>query len=807
MNRTVITGIIIAAVMGAAAHAQTLRDSGVGASSAAPRAPREGGDDTLLPLVADPLERDATDDFAGLIISGVDIEGLRNVRHGSVKSAIKVRKGDPYDQDRINADFKALLDTGYFDDVMPVFDPTSRTLVYRVVEKAQIRQVEFRGNVKVKSGKFKDDLPLKKDEWFDEVKLRDSINKILAKYDELGYSDTTVEYEQITDDANKMHLVFLITEGKRVTVASKPAVYGTKYFSAGKVRSVMETKRKKVYRESVLREDMDRILTLYRNAGFYDAVITTWTVVRDDPRQSVEVSVSLREGPRYRVRSVGVRGNTVFSDRQLMKHVVLRRGAVYNQRHVDESRMFIAEQYADRGYIKLRIDPDIVKSPAEGLIDVVFAIVEGDLVYVDRIYVTGMKATRENVIRREVLLREGDVFSASRLRRSQERIMNLGFMDDVRIDLQPGGAEDRMDLEFAVVEGRPGMLSAGAGYSSVDQLVGNLQVSHMNLFGKAQRLKLLWEFGARRQNYDISWTEPWFMDKPMSLGVSLYDLLRVVEFDGDSNAYKKKQQGLELKLGPRFGDKLGTLFSYSYENVVISDSRRDPAYDPSIPPERQVLNGAKLTSSISGQFIYDSRDNVFDPSRGMRHSVSCQLAGWGPLGGDVSFYKPIIKSGIHIPTVWRLVLSLNLQFGYIEGIGGFDLNTVKYQKFYVGGPDTVRGYRYSEVNPSDGGRIMTVFNAEYKFPIVMEQRRTVLQGALFYDMGGAWNEWRDMTTVLEPGDVWIARSGWDNRMKQAVGFGLRFTTPVFPVRLDWAWPVNPRDGDTYQFWFTIGQLF
>jgi outer membrane protein insertion porin family len=183
------------------------------------------------------------------------------------------------------------------------------------------------------------------------------------------------------------------------------------------------------------------------------------------------------------------------------------------------------------------------------------------------------------------------------------------------------------------------------------------------------------------------------------------------------------------------------------------------------------------------------------------------VAGWSILSGDVKFYKPIVRSSLFIPTFWKFVLSFNGTFGYIEGIDSFDLNDVKYEKFYVGGAETVRGYRYRELSPDEGGKVMFVFNTEYKFPIVQENKRTILQGALFYDLGGCWNEFSDIDFNVGETSLW--RDGfWDNKLKHSVGFGIRFTTPVFPIRLDWSWALNPRPGrDTMQFWFTIGQMF
>ncbi len=733
--------------------------------------------------------------FSQQKIASVEFVGLKNVKLRDIKDCIKTKKGDVYVEENLSSDLQNLLNTGYFDNVEVEFDTTTRKVIFNFQERPLIKKIEFRGNKKISTSKLKENISLKEKEYFVESKLQESKDKILELYDEKGYIYTVVEDERIVDTDNKMHIIFLITEGKKILV-EKIDVVGVKKFSKSKILKLMETKKKKVYRENILRKDVKNIEDFYKNHGFYDVEVSSPVIKYNEDEETVNISINIFEGPIYKIKKIEFYGNLVYSDRALFKAISLKKNQVYNQQNVDLSVQSIAELYADKGYLKVNIVPEIEKKPQEGTIKIKFNITEGEEVYIDRIYIEGLTSTKEEVIRREILLKEGDIFSSRKLRRSMQKIYNLGFLDDVRVDLQPGSDINKIDLEITVVEGRPGMLSAGAGYSTVDQLVGNVQVSHMNLFGRAQRLNLMWEFGARRQNYEISWTEPWFLKKPLSLNISLYDLIRQRDYANEYNAYKEQRQGVELRFGPRISDSVSLSLGYSYENVRIFDSKVN-----------EIIEGKKLTSSFISQLIYDTRDNIFDASRGMRHSVSLQVAGWGVLNGDVKFYKPILRFSVFVPTFWKFVLSFNTTLGYIEGIEGYDINDVKYEKFYVGGAETVRGYRYRELGPADGGKVMCVFNAEYKFPIVQENKRTILQGALFYDLGGAWNEFKDIEFIVAGSEQW-EQGSWDNRFKHSVGVGLRFTTPVFPIRLDWSWALNPRLGrDPLQFWFTIGQMF
>ena len=437
---------------------------------------------------------------------------------------------------------------------------------------------------------------------------------------------------------------------------------------------------------------------------------------------------------------------------------------------------------------------------AENIVDISFNIQENNIVYVGNIYIDGLVKTKDNTIRREILLKNGDVFASGKVRRSMEKIYNLGFIDGAEPNISQTGNPDIMNLAFSITEGKPGMITAGAGYSSVDKFVGSIQLQHMNLFGKAQKLNLLWEFGARRQNYEIDWTEPWFLNKPMSLGLSLFNIERLRDYHNTSDAYREGRTGGSVSISPRLDDKISLLFGYTYEHVRLfdiqdNDLSEEILADPDLAKDR--------TSSIKAHIVYDTRDYIFDASRGARYSYGINLAG-GPFGGNVNYVRNSLKATWFFPTFWKFVLSFNINTGWIESYGNSN-DVPLYEKYYVGGADTIRGYKYrTEVGPYNGGKVMTVANVEYKFPIVQENKKTILQGAFFYDIGGTWKDVNHINFCF----------GTDNELtnsyylKSGVGFGIRFATPVFPLRLDWGYGLNHKRGeDLQQFYFTIGNAF
>jgi len=737
-------------------------------------------------------------------ISEIIIKGNINVKDKTILKQLKSKEEHLYSEENLKVDISNIMELGYFDDVSIEVDTGTWKITYTVAERPLIKKIELKGRKRIGKGSILGEISNKKNEHFDKSKLELDKTKIIGLYTDKGYAYAKVECEPIINEKeNEAELIFFITEGKRVIV-DRVSAEGTKAYKSKKILGLMSTKRKKIFKKSILEEDINKITDFYKTRGFEGVEISIPTINYSEDKSLVYVTLTISEGPKYRFGRISFGGNTIYSEPELRKEITIKPRKLYNQENLDESKQAIIDRYTDKGYLRAEINEVLERYPETGVIDIKFDIVENNIVYVDRIYIDGNIATKEFVIRREVLLKEDEPFSGKKLRRSLEKIYNLGFLDDVNVSMQEIGLIDRIDVLIVVAEGKPGMLSAGAGYSSVDGIVGTLQVSHMNLFGRAQRLNLLWEFGERRQNYQIGWTDPWFMQKPVSFGVSIYDLLRTREYSYSGiyvpNAYDEQRQGFDLRAGPRWTEYLSLLFTYSYEKYTVV--RRD--LDPIIFSSELREKG--LSSSFTGQVIYDTRDYIFDASRGTKDSFALQIAG-GPFGGDTNFYKPVARTSWFFPTFWKFVFSANANLGYVEGFWGYNLQP--YDKFSVGGADTVRGYQYSELGPAEGGgRLMFVGNLEYKFPIVTEKKRTILQGAIFYDFGGSWNSFGDFKPTIGASDDWTSYYKWDNLMKSGFGFGIRFTTPAFPIRLDWGWAQQPRSGyDPLQFYFTLGQIF
>lgn len=693
-----------------------------------------------------------------------------------------------------------------------------------VSERAVVKRVDFKGNKKIKSSSFEDKVQSKENEPFDRYKAALDEKAILEYYREEGYARAKVEHYTTTDGKKRqLILTFFIIEGDRVMVNSIH-IAGTVRFKEKEVKKQLKTRRKKVFKEDQFRQDRQLILDFYRNRGHLDASVSTPTIRIDEEHNKADLELTVTEGPRYEVGAITFEGSTIFKEKELQKAIVLKKKRQFQQSKLDESVANISGLYADKGYLRTEVNAEPIRNQENGTVDFAIDIKESSIVYVDGVYVDGNSYTKDYVIKREVLLKSGDVFSASRMRRSVEKIYNLGFLEDVNVDVQQPRDPDLADLIFSVKEGKPGVLSAGAGFSSVDRFVGTFQIQHSNLFGRAQRLDMTYEFGARRQNFDIGWTDPWFLGYNMSGGVDLFNTVRVRDFPGNRNAYREKRRGVGTRLGPRISDDLGLLFSYTIQTTEIFDVEAEIKEDlfPTFGIPREEALGTDAVSQVKSSFMteiaFDNRDNRFDATRGGRNSASMELAG-GPIGGDINYYKPQIASAWYFPTFWKFVFSLSGRAAWVNHFQPSN-DVPSSERFFLGGADTVRGYDTNSIVPrflfrnefgvdeysQVPGRILMLFNAEYKFPIVQEHNRTIFQGAFFCDVGGTW---------LRTGDIDFTTGKLDRRMKAGVGFGFRFKTPVFPIRLDFAIPLNPRDTDTsrqgdsksLQPYFTIGNIF
>ncbi|MDE2292157.1 MAG: outer membrane protein assembly factor BamA [Elusimicrobia bacterium] len=750
------------------------------------------------------------------VVGELAIKGERHVKRSVIRAQIKARRGDLYDRTDLDRDIEAVLGLGGFErvaaDITSLTDrpvppqysgtapsPWEVRLTFLIEEKPLVRKIDFPGRKKMSKGRLLDAMSLKKGDPFSRSKLREDSDKLLEEYRKKGFLRATVDPDVSIDTAaGKADVTFRIYEGPRSKLVAV-RFEGAEQLAPRKLLKGVKNKPgwlfANPYSAKELPADLEKVASTYKNDGFLDAKVLSSTVTFNPAETEATLTIRVQEGPQYRYGDTTFSGQTLYVSSTLAKTLEYRKGRVFDEEKFNLSIRDIQELFAEKGRLRAVVDPVKTYNTKTGLTDVRFDIQEGPPVYVDHVDVEGYKATKPWVFTREIVMKPGQLFQVSKLRKSQQRIMNLGFIDDVQPDVQSPYDPQKADVTFEVTEGKPGMLTAGAGFSSLDGLLGTLSLQHLNLFGRAWRTSAQWSFGSRVNDFSLSWLTPWLADKPISLGLDAFDTRRLSPFDGSNTAYTSKRVGGTVRLGPRFEEdkyKLDTYYSFAKISVESVESQFAGV----------LAAGTSIQSTIGATFARDTRDNVWDPTSGTRHALSVDLSG-GPMMGDIDFIRPSLSDAAHFKVAdiedYPLVFTLSNRLGYVTQFGSTK-DVPVFERYFIGGQDTLRGYSSAgEAGARDGGRVDDVGNAELGFPLAREHRRTIVKFVLFYDIGGAWSSTGDMRIHVGQGE---------QDVKSDVGFGIRFTTPAVPIRLDWGYGFQHRPGETkYQINFGIGNLF
>lgn len=749
------------------------------------------------------------------MVCEVAVEGLRNISKRTVTKAGSAKKGALYERYSVSEDINDISALGNFDKVevdisrikgtkkdKQFFQPyPCHRLTYIVTEKPIFDRLTYQGRKHLGKGAITQAMTLKLKDPFNQAKLDADLARIQAKYAEKGYVNAQIKYELTrVEKENTVEIKLIIDEGPRTRVEAVN-INGLHEIPLKKLLAKASNKPGKVYKPQNLQRDYVKMMLYGRNQGYAQFMMTEPKLDYNADKSLVSVSYDVTEGPKVDFGTTAFEGSTVFSDAELKEKIYYRTGKLYNQKDFEDTVSAIQEAYADKGYLQARVQPRY--DVQNGLLNISFDISEGGIFYIDNVDVSGYGKTKKYVFTRELSIHPGDLYDAAKIRRSQTKIMNLGFINDVQVDLQPTADPQKVDLGFNVVEGRPGMFQAGLAMSSMDGLYGEVSVNHLNFLNRAQRLSLRTMFGKEILDYTVSWYTPWIYEKPTSLGVDAFNTRRYRSFVTENQAYTEKRIGGRVKVGPRFNDDIYQLsFGYSFENVDIYDIDPNYMYTPDKKPGEYIEKGKTNISTFNADAAIDTRDNMWDPTRGWRNSLGVALAG-GPIGGDLDlwyfnarsiFNHTVLNVGGNYP----IVFVLSNKFGSVQPYGRTKY-VPPYEKFFLGGADTVRGYeRAGEIGPVYGGDMYYVMNAELRFPIAREGRRNMAQFAFFFDMGNSWDHFDDIDFSLGPNE---------HQFKAGVGVGLRFTTPALPIRIDWGYGLNHAKGqDKSHFYFNMSNM-
>jgi outer membrane protein insertion porin family len=735
---------------------------------------------------------------AGFPILGIQVEGANRVGPDTIIRVMESRVGGEFDPAKIRADVKAIYRMGYFSDVKidAKDEPGGLRLVVLVVEKPIVSSIVIEGNKEVDTSDLKEALTIKERSLFQEDKVKESARKLVEVCQNRGYYDATVVPSVQEEADGSIRVSFRVSEGEKLTI-EKIRITGNQYMGEKRILEKMETTTKGffsfitdsgTFKKDVLENDVRLIEALYQDNGFMDSKVSDPEIGRGP--KGLVVTIHVFEGRQYRVGKVRFSGESGLSEEAERKAVKLKEGDVFSRETLLSDVLSLTTAMNDKGYALAIVSPLVEKRKEYPLADVMYKAEKGDKFHFGKVEVVGNTKTLDRVIRRNLDVADGMTYTATGLKKSKENLTRLSYFKDVKISTEPSKVPREMDVKVEVQEAPTGTLSGGMGFSTVDKVFGVVQLTENNLFGRGWKASLNTQFGSRRTLFSLDFKDPYFLDSNFSLLLNAYNL-RTKYTD-----FERKATGGKVGFGYSFDRNTSASLAFRLDKVDIIDNQN--AVSPFL--QEQFALGSQQTRSITLNLTKNTTDKFIDPSRGTVQSVTVEYAG-NPLGGDSDFVKYFLNTKAFFPVTKTNIISGNFLWGHtISTVGGA---VPLYERFFLGGPYNIRGYKARTISPVDpntdeeiGGNKELVVNVEYIFPIF---GHFGLKGVFFFDMGNTWGqgEW--------PWDM----KEWDGPpIRYALGMGIRWYSPMGPLRIEWGWPLNPEpDEDKVVMEFTVGTAF
>ncbi len=604
------------------------------------------------------------------IISSVEVKGNKTVSSATILSKIETRIGNYYSESVVSKDLKRLYALGFFTDIkVELVDyPEGVKVIFLVTEKPTVKMIIFEGNKILRRKMLLEVMKSKEGEFLNPKRLRDDINEIRKLYEKRGFPQASLDYSvKLDEQTNQAKVSIKILEAKRLRI-KRIEVNGNTAFSDKRILKLISTRRDTlftsgIFKKKILDEDMERIKIFYQRAGYMDVKVDS-QISYDYKKRGIFITINIDEGKKYLVGEVSLRGYQKFPEQEIKERLKTTPGKVFTQEGLRGDIANIQGYYFEKGYINAEIMSHTLLNEETGRIDILYEIVENEQAFVEKVKIIGNAKTKDIVIRRELKVLPGEPFDGYKLRRSKERLYNLGFFEEVSYDTKRGTAPDRRDLIVEVKEAKTGEFSFGAGYSSVEQFVGFIEVAQKNFdianfpnfTGDGQDLRVRAEIGTSRRDYELSFTEPWIFDYPLLFGFDFYQRTRE---RGYGYGYDEQRQGGDLRLGKEFTECLRGDLTYRLENIEISDVPTDASQD------LRNEEGENTVSSLFVKATQDTRDSIFSPTKGSVASASVEYAG-GVLGGDKDFTKFMSGVNRYFTHLDKLLLELKLRGGIVD---------------------------------------------------------------------------------------------------------------------------------------------
>jgi len=720
-------------------------------------------------------------------IARIEFKGNRKIEAGAISQVIKSAKGNLFSEADLSSDIKAIYKMGYFQDVTAdvIATPEGKVITFILKEKPIITEIEIKGNKAIGREEMEAVLTTKTRQSLNPEKIKEDTEKIKALYDNKGYCNAEVldSIERKGDD-QVVRVIFNIIENKKLYI-KKITFEGNQAYTDKELKKMISVSEWSIFRfftdagllkKEQLKQEINKLQVFYLNNGFINAQVGEPEITHD--KKWIYVEIPVTEGKRFRVGKVDITGDEPKLPRpSLLKNMQINKKEYFDRASVIKDIEYLTQVCSDEGYAYADVTPRTVPHEKEQTVDVTYNITKGNQVYFNRITITGNTKTRDKVIRRQLAVVEGDLYNSSKLKRSYMALNRLRYFEEVNFQTEKGPDETLTDVNIHIKEKPTGFFSVGAGYSAVDQAVITGQISQQNLFGRGQSLSLKVHLGSRVTSYDVSFIEPWLFDIPLWSKFDLWNLIR--EYD----SYDLDSKGFGITFGYPLREYVTGYIGYRLSTNSISN------LDPIVSFLIQAQEGSRTTSSITTTLVRDTTDEPIFPSRGSKNSISLEHAGT-ILQGNTSFTRYEASSTWFFPLFREVVFGIRGRGGYIQAHEGKELPV--YERFYLGGINSLRGLR--EVGPKDpwtgdviGGTTMFNVNAEFLFPLI---KSAGMKGVVFFDTGNAWE------SGYRLGDL-----------RKTAGAGIRWYSPIGPLRLEWGYVLDRKEGEPASRWeFTIGMF-
>lgn len=720
-------------------------------------------------------------------IQSIQVSGNKRIETETVIANLPLKVGDSFDDLQLNQALKDLFATGYFADVQ--IHRRGKDLVIEVIENSLINRISFEGNSKLKDDKLTEEIQLRPREVLSRTKIQAAQQRILEIYRRLGRFDATVEPKVIRLEENRVDLVFEINEGE-VTYVRKINFIGNKHFSSSRLEDQLFTKRKRWFRLWASDDtfDPDRFIAdqqnlqqYYFDMGYPDFRLISAVAELSPDHKDFYLTFTIEEGEKYTYGKVDVVSHLKqVNAAELKSFIGIQSGDQFSRKQIENTATTLNNHVGTYGYAFADIQPRIEKNRAKKTVDLIFEVREGPRVYIERIDILGNDRTRDEVIRRELSLLEGDAYNATKIKKAEKNLKDLGYFKKSEVVTEQGSAPDKARLVVKVEEQPTGEMGVAAGFSTLDGILGNIKFSERNFMGTGRIVHANLTLARRMQEFDVGITDPYFLGYNLEAGVDLFRLRST-----RLSHYVSATNGISPHIAYAITEYLGQTISYTLKDDHVSHI----ASDASDFIKQQA--GKFITSAIAQTLAYDRRDSRIDPTSGYVVSLSNQYAG---LGGKVNYLKNSVGASWFYSPIEDVVLNVRGAIGDIERVGN---KTIRIVDSIQLGADTFRGFAWGGIGPRDritgdplGATRFWTGTVETLFPIGLPNEFGV-KGAVFTDFGTSWKPGVRGPQVIDKRSI-----------RASIGVGLSWTSPFGPLKIDYAIPVKKqRFDDTQRFLF------